>query len=161
MSPGEKSLGELVRELRERQGLTQAQLAERAQLALSYITLAESGQKVNLAPSALGRLARALAVPSKVLTDAAVGAAMDALGKAEAEGAAGHRRQYRNARRDGTWGAPAADRRAVALAMRAWITATDAALATNQAALDRFRAAPRRGRTGRAPGSTSAMPPGR
>ena len=71
MSPGEKGLGELVRELRERQGLTQAQLAESAQLALSYITLAESGQKVNLSPSALGRLARALAVPSKVLIDAA------------------------------------------------------------------------------------------
>ena len=50
MSPGEKKLGELVRELRERQGLTQAQLAERAQLALSYITLAESGQSVNLSP---------------------------------------------------------------------------------------------------------------
>ena len=69
MSPGEKSLGELVRELRERQGLTQAQLAERAQLALSYITLAESGQKVNLSPSALSRLARALGVPSKVLSE--------------------------------------------------------------------------------------------
>ena len=58
MSPGEKSLGELVRDLRERQGLTQAQLAERAHL-------------LNLSPSALGRLARALAVPSKVLIDAA------------------------------------------------------------------------------------------
>jgi len=53
VSPGEKKLGELVRELRERQGLSQAQLAERAQLALSYITLAESGQTVNLSPSAL------------------------------------------------------------------------------------------------------------
>ena len=70
MSPDEKSLGELVRELRERQGLTQAQLAERAQLALSYITLAKSGQKVNLSPSAVGRLARALGVPSKVLPEA-------------------------------------------------------------------------------------------
>jgi transcriptional regulator with XRE-family HTH domain len=70
MSPGEKSLGELVRELRERQGLTQAQLAERAQLALSYIMLAESGQKVNLSPSAVGQLARDLGVPSKVLTEA-------------------------------------------------------------------------------------------
>jgi transcriptional regulator with XRE-family HTH domain len=30
VSPGEKKLGALVRELRERQGLTQAQLAERA-----------------------------------------------------------------------------------------------------------------------------------
>ena len=70
MSQGEKSLGEVVRELRERQGLTQPQLAERAQLALSYITLAESGQRVNLSPSALSRLARALGVPSRVLTEA-------------------------------------------------------------------------------------------
>jgi transcriptional regulator with XRE-family HTH domain len=71
MSPGEKRLGEVVRELRERHGLSQAQLAERAQIALSYITLAESGQKVNLSPSALGRLARALGVPSRTLSDAA------------------------------------------------------------------------------------------
>jgi XRE family transcriptional regulator, regulator of sulfur utilization len=70
VSQGEKSLGEVVRELRERQGLTQPQLAERAQLALSYIMLAESGQRVNLSPSALGRLARALGVPSRVLTEA-------------------------------------------------------------------------------------------
>ena len=70
MSSGEKKLGALVRELRERQGLTQAQLAERAQLALSYITLGESGQQVNLSPSALSRLARALGVQSKVLTEA-------------------------------------------------------------------------------------------
>jgi transcriptional regulator with XRE-family HTH domain len=64
-----KKLGEVVRELRERQGLTQAQLAERAQIALSYITLLESGQQANLTPSALGRLARALAVPTKQLTE--------------------------------------------------------------------------------------------
>ena len=70
MSPGEKKLGALVRELRERQGLTQAQLAERAQLALSYITLAKSGQSVNLSPSALSRLARALGVQSRVLSEA-------------------------------------------------------------------------------------------
>ena len=51
MSAGEKSLGERVRELRERQGLTQAQLAKRAQLC--------------------AELARALGIPSKVLTDLA------------------------------------------------------------------------------------------
>jgi transcriptional regulator with XRE-family HTH domain len=50
--------------------LTQAQLAERAQLALSYITLTESGQEANLSPSALGRLARALGVQSKALEEA-------------------------------------------------------------------------------------------
>jgi hypothetical protein len=71
---------------------------------------------------------------------------MDALGKAEAEGRrlqAAIDAEYRNARRDNTW-----DRTQPQiverwrLAMRAWITATDATLATNQAALDRFRAAP-------------------
>jgi transcriptional regulator with XRE-family HTH domain len=72
VSPGEKKLAEVVRELRERQGLTQAQLAERAQLALSYITLIEAGQTVNLTPTALARLARVLGVPSKVLSDAPV-----------------------------------------------------------------------------------------
>jgi transcriptional regulator with XRE-family HTH domain len=70
VSPGEKKLAEVVRELRERQGLTQAQLAERAQLALSYITLIEAGQTVNLTPTALARLSRVLGVPSKVLSDA-------------------------------------------------------------------------------------------
>jgi transcriptional regulator with XRE-family HTH domain len=66
VSPKDKKLGEIVR---ERQGLTQPQLAERAQLALSYITLLESGQQANLSPSAVSRLARALGVPSKRLTE--------------------------------------------------------------------------------------------
>ena len=69
MSSKERKLGEVVRELRERQGLTQAQLAERAQLALSYITLLEAGQRVNLSPSGVGRLARALVVASRQLTE--------------------------------------------------------------------------------------------
>ena len=71
---------------------------------------------------------------------------MDALGKAEAEGRrlqAAIDAEYRNARRDNTWGRtqPQIVER-WRLAIRAWITATDATLATNQAALDRFRAAP-------------------
>ena len=69
MSTKDKKLGELVRELRERQGLTQPQLAERAQLALSYITLLEAGQQANLSPSAIGRLARALGITSKQLSE--------------------------------------------------------------------------------------------
>lgn len=69
MTAQEKKLGEVVRDLRERQGLSQAQLAERAQVALSYITLLESGQQANLSPSALGRLARALGVTAKRLTE--------------------------------------------------------------------------------------------
>ncbi|HKX06348.1 MAG TPA: helix-turn-helix transcriptional regulator [Methylomirabilota bacterium] len=69
MSPKGRKLGEIVRELRERQGLTQPQLAERAQLAVSYVTLLEAGQQVNLSPSAVGRLARALGVTSKQLSE--------------------------------------------------------------------------------------------
>jgi transcriptional regulator with XRE-family HTH domain len=69
MSPKGRKLGEMVRELRERQGLTQPQLAERAQLAVSYVTLMEAGQQVNLSPSAVGRLARALGVTSKQLSE--------------------------------------------------------------------------------------------
>lgn len=69
MSARDKKLAEVVRELRERQGLTQAQLAERAQLALSYVTLLESGQQVSFSPSAIGRLARALGVTAKHLTE--------------------------------------------------------------------------------------------
>jgi transcriptional regulator with XRE-family HTH domain len=69
VSAKDKKLGEVLRELRERQGLTQPQLAERAQLAVSYITLIESGQHANLSPSALGRLARALGVGSKQLIE--------------------------------------------------------------------------------------------
>jgi transcriptional regulator with XRE-family HTH domain len=69
VSPPAKKLGEAVRELRERQGLSQAQLAERAQIAMSYVTLLESGQEANLSPSALGRLARALGVTTKHLTE--------------------------------------------------------------------------------------------
>ena len=69
VSTKDKKLGEIVRERRERQGLTQAQLAERAQLALSYITLLESGQQANLSPSAIGRLARALGITSKQISE--------------------------------------------------------------------------------------------
>jgi len=69
VSPKGRKLGEIVRELRERQGLTQPQLAERAQLAVSYVTLLEAGQQMNLSPSAVGRLARALGVTSKQLSE--------------------------------------------------------------------------------------------
>ena len=71
---------------------------------------------------------------------------MDALGKAQVEG----RRlqgaidaEYRGARRENTWGRtqPQIVER-WRLAMRGWLAATETALAANQAALDRFRAAP-------------------
>lgn len=64
-----KKLGEIVRDLREARGLTQAQLAERAQIALSYVTLIEAGQEANLSRQILQRLARALGVPAKRLAE--------------------------------------------------------------------------------------------
>ncbi len=71
---------------------------------------------------------------------------MDGLGKAQADG----RRlqsaidaEYRGARRDNTWGRtqPQIVQR-WRLAIRGWLAATETALAANQAALGRFRAAP-------------------
>jgi transcriptional regulator with XRE-family HTH domain len=66
----EKTLGELVRELREARGLTQAQLAERAQVALSYVTVLEAGHQKNTSRQILHRLARALSVPAQRLLEA-------------------------------------------------------------------------------------------
>jgi len=64
-----KELGEIVRELREAKGLTQAQLAERAQIALSYVTVIEAGQQGSPSRQILQRLARALDVPAKRLLE--------------------------------------------------------------------------------------------
>ena len=66
-----KKLGEVLRELREARGLTQAQLAERAQVALSYVTVIEAGHGQQAAPprQILDRLARALGVPAKRLQE--------------------------------------------------------------------------------------------
>jgi transcriptional regulator with XRE-family HTH domain len=59
-----------VRELREARGLTQAQLAERAQVALSYVNVIEAAQQESLPPrQILQRLARALGVPLKRLLE--------------------------------------------------------------------------------------------
>ena len=63
----EKTLGEIVREVREARGLTQAQLAERAQVALAYVTVLEAGHQWNPSRQILHRLARALGIPPKRL----------------------------------------------------------------------------------------------
>ena len=65
----EKMLGEVVRELREARSMTQAQLAEKAQVALSYITVLEAGHQSHLSRQILYRIARALSVPAKELLD--------------------------------------------------------------------------------------------
>jgi len=66
--PGSK-LGEIVRELREARGLSQAQLAEKAQIALSFVIVIESQQPGNPSRQILHRLARALDVPAKKLLE--------------------------------------------------------------------------------------------
>lgn len=58
-----RTLGETLRELREHRGMTAGQLAERAQVALSYVTLIESGHETRPTRQVLHRLARALRVP--------------------------------------------------------------------------------------------------
>lgn len=58
-----------MRELREAHGLSQAQLAERVQVALSYVTVIEAGQETNRSTQILQRLARALGVPAKRLPE--------------------------------------------------------------------------------------------
>jgi transcriptional regulator with XRE-family HTH domain len=62
-------LGEIVRDLREARGLTQAQLAEKAQIALSYVIVIESPQPGNPSRQILHRIARALDVPAKRLLE--------------------------------------------------------------------------------------------
>ena len=66
--PG-RTLGEIVRELREARAFTMPQLAERAQVALSYIVVLESGQQRNPPRQIVQRIARALGVPVKRLLD--------------------------------------------------------------------------------------------
>jgi transcriptional regulator with XRE-family HTH domain len=66
----EKGLGEIVRELREARGMTQPQLAEKAQVALSYVTVLEAGHQRNPSRPVLARIARALGVPARLLLEA-------------------------------------------------------------------------------------------
>jgi transcriptional regulator with XRE-family HTH domain len=63
------ALGRRVRTLREKQGLSQEQLAEAAQLHWTYVSGIERGRR-NPSLNILGRLARALNVSlSKLLSD--------------------------------------------------------------------------------------------
>jgi transcriptional regulator with XRE-family HTH domain len=57
-----RKLGDVVRELRERRALTQVDLADRAQVGVSYVTTLEAGQQANPPAAILQRLARALSV---------------------------------------------------------------------------------------------------
>jgi len=65
----DKTLGEVLRELRESRGLTHAQLAEKAQVALSLVLSLEVGGQSHPSRQILYRLARALDVPAKRLLE--------------------------------------------------------------------------------------------
>jgi transcriptional regulator with XRE-family HTH domain len=65
----DKMLGEVLRELREARSLTQSQLAEKAQVALSLVLALEAGSQGNPSKQVLYRMARALDVPVKRLLE--------------------------------------------------------------------------------------------
>jgi transcriptional regulator with XRE-family HTH domain len=65
-----QTLGEVVRELREAKNFTQAQLADRASIAVSYVVALEAGRAGRTTSGILFRLAKALGVPVKFLANA-------------------------------------------------------------------------------------------
>ncbi|PYN83021.1 MAG: XRE family transcriptional regulator [Candidatus Rokuibacteriota bacterium] len=58
-----KRFSTVLRQLREAQGMTQADLAKKAKVDQGYISTLEAGQKKNPGINVLKRLARALGVP--------------------------------------------------------------------------------------------------
>ena len=61
MSP--KTLGRMLKTLREAQGLTQAQLAKKTRLTEAYISMIETGKRKAPSLPVLRRLAKVLGVP--------------------------------------------------------------------------------------------------
>jgi transcriptional regulator with XRE-family HTH domain len=65
-----RKLGEVVQQLREARGLSQAQLAGRAQVSVSFVSILEGRQAGhNPPPAIVQRLARALGVTLSKLTE--------------------------------------------------------------------------------------------
>ena len=64
-----KKLAERLRELRESKGLSQQELAERASVAFSYVTILEAGQQALPPRAILQRLARVLGVAVEKLEE--------------------------------------------------------------------------------------------
>ena len=62
-----RTLARLLKELREKQGLTQRALAAKAKTTGAYIAMLETGVKKNPSSAVLRRLAKALEVPMDVL----------------------------------------------------------------------------------------------
>jgi transcriptional regulator with XRE-family HTH domain len=69
MSYLEQRIGQMIKQLRQTKGLTQAELAKKAHVTRPYITMLENG--VRKAPSLpmLQRLAKALGVPVTALLE--------------------------------------------------------------------------------------------
>lgn len=66
-----EQLGPTLTRLREARGLTQAQLARKAGLVQSAISMIEAGKRPNPGGATLYKLAKALAVPMSDLLDPA------------------------------------------------------------------------------------------
>ena len=66
---GPKTVGQVVRELRERQGMTIEVLAERASIARSLVVLIEAGHGPRPSRAVLQRIARILNVHVDKLSD--------------------------------------------------------------------------------------------
>jgi transcriptional regulator with XRE-family HTH domain len=65
---GSRKIGQIVEKLREAKGLTQHQLAERAQISQSFVSILEGGKPESIPPQMiLERLARALDVKPEAL----------------------------------------------------------------------------------------------
>ncbi len=64
-----RGLAVLVKRLREAKGLTQAELAEKAEISREYVALMESGVRANPTMDVLKRLAKALGVTVGELLD--------------------------------------------------------------------------------------------
>ena len=58
-----RRLATAIRQIRERQDMTQEQLGKRAKVTRSYVALIETGRKTNPSLDILRRLAHALGVP--------------------------------------------------------------------------------------------------
>ena len=58
-----RRLANVIRELRERKNLTQEELAKRAKVTRSHLSLLEAGHRKNPSLDVLKRLAKALGVP--------------------------------------------------------------------------------------------------
>ena len=76
-------LGKVIREARERRGLTQTQLAEAAEISVSYLSDVERGRR-DMPASTRARVATGLGVGSELL-DAASGALPERLAGLSAE----------------------------------------------------------------------------